>query len=400
MNRLPIVLGVMLGLAVAVAHAADNAIGVTASEIKIGTTMPFSGPASALGNTGKGLIAYVDLINERGGVGGRKINLIALDDGYMPPRAVEQTRKLIEQDEVAFIFSPLGTPSNSATIKYINGKKVPDAFIMTGAAKFARAAEYPYTTTALPSYETEARIYARFIEKARPGAKIGILYQNDDLGKDFVSGVKAVLRDAFAQRVVALPYEVADATVDSQILNLKNAGVDALLLATTPKFAAQAIKKTAEIGWQPLRIVNVVSSSVSATLKPAGLDNAKGVLSAVFYKDPADPAWKDSREADDYLAFVGKYLPGADAHDINYITGYNQGMILEHLLKQCGEDLSRDNINRQAHAIRDLQLPMILPGIRVNTSPENNQAWTQLQLQRWTGERWELIGSVLQADSD
>lgn len=384
-----------LVLGVTAAFAADNAPGVTATSVKIGGTFPFSGPASALGNTGKGLVGYVNAVNDRGGVGGRKIEYIALDDAYSPPKAVEQGRKLVEQDEVAFMFSVLGTPTNAATVKYFQSKKVPDAFIMTGGSRFTNTADFPYVTTGLPSYATEAQIFAKYVRKTKPGAKVGILYQNDDLGKDFVAGFKTIYGEDFATKVVTASYETSDPTVDSQILNLKAAGVDVLMIGGTPKFAAQAIRKTAEIGWKPLQILNIVSSSISATIKPAGPENAIGVVTSAFYKDPGDPRWANDPAVKDYRAWMEKYLPGADLYDINYITGYNQGGLLEQLLKQCGDDLSRENINRQAHAFKDFVLPMVLPGIKVTTSPTRNAAFAQLQLQRWNGEKWELFGDVI-----
>jgi branched-chain amino acid transport system substrate-binding protein len=395
----------LIGLFAALVASASNAplafsqtVGVTPTSIKIGGTFPFSGPASALGNTGKGLIAFINQINARGGINKRKIEYIALDDGYSPPKAVEQTRKLVEQDEVAFMFGPLGTASNAATIKYLNSKQIPDAFIMTGAARFTAASEFPYTTTALPSYLTEGKIYAKFIRTTRPNAKVGVLFQNDDLGKDLVAGLKLAMGDA-AGNVLTQAYEVADPTVDSQLLNLRSAGAEVLFIAATPKFAAQAIKKTAELGWKPLQIINLVSSSISATLKPAGVENAVGVVSSAFYKDMGDPRWKDDAGVKDYLAFAEKYLPGSDPTDINYVTGYNQGMILEKVLEQCGDDLSRESINKQIHNIEKFALPMVLPGITVTTSATNNSAFTQLQLQKWTGAKWELFGDVISADA-
>jgi branched-chain amino acid transport system substrate-binding protein len=387
-----------LVLSTMAAFAAENAPGVTATSVKIGGTFPFSGPASALGNTGKALIGYVNAVNDRNGVGGRKIDFLALDDAYSPPKSVEQGRKLVEQDEVAFMFSVLGTPTNSATVKYYQDKKIPDAFIMTGAARFAVATDFPYVTTALPSYAVEAQIFAKYVRAAKPGAKVGVLYQNDDLGKNFVEGFKTVYGADFPTQVVTASYETADPTVESQILTLKAAGVDVLMIGATPKFAAQAIRRTAEIGWKPLRIINIVSSSISATLKPAGLDNAVGVVTSAFYKDPSDARWADDAGVKDYRAFMAKYLAGSDLYDINYITGYNQGGILEQLLKQCGNDLSRENINRQAHAFKDFVLPMVLPGIKITTSATRNAAFTQLQLQRWTGEKWELFGDVIGAE--
>jgi branched-chain amino acid transport system substrate-binding protein len=371
--------------------------GVTATSIKIGSIFPFSGPASVLGNTGKGLIAYVKSINDNGGINGRKIDLIAYDDSYTPPKAVEQARKLVESDEVAFMFGELGTPGNSATVKYLNTKKIPDVFIVSGAHKFANFKDYPYTTTGLPSYDTEARIYAKFVGKSLPNAKIAILYQNDDLGKDFLNAFKDVLKDKAPEKFIAASYEVTDPTVDSQIVSLKASGAEALMIAATPKFAAQALRRLNDIAWKPLTIVNVVSSSVSATLQPVGLDKVVGVVSAAFFKDPNDSKWADDAGMRDYRKFFDKYLSGADFADLNYLTGFQQGAILAQLLKQCGDDLSRENIMKQARNIKELQLPTALPGIFVGTDAGNSQGWTQLQLQRWNGKVWEGFGEVLSA---
>ena len=381
----------------AAAQAADP-IGVTATSIKIGGTYAFSGPASAFGNTGKAVIAYVKMINERGGIGGRQIEYIALDDAYSPPKAVEQARKLVEQDEVAFIFGSLGTPTNSATLKYYLAKKVPHAFVMSGGSRFAVPADYPNATTALPSYATEAKVYAKYVRGSKPDGRVGILAQNDDVGKDFISGFKAVYGDQFTKLVTVATYEVTDATIDSQVLNLRSSGAETLMIAATPKFAAQALRKSAELGWKPLEILNVISSSISATLKPAGYENVQGVVTSVFYKDPSDTRWNDDEGMKAYRTFFDKYLVGADINDNNYLTGYNQGGLLEQLLKQCGGDLSRENVVVQMHAIKDLQLPMILPGILANTRPDQNAAFTQLKLQRWSGDKWEVFSDVIAAE--
>ncbi len=385
-------------LTLTTAAAAADAPGVTATEIKVGATFPFSGPASALGNAGKGLIAYVNQVNDRGGINGRKINLITYDDAYSPPKAVEHTRKLIESDEVAFMFGQLGTPSNSATNKYLTGKKIPSAFITTGATKFTDSKEYPLTTTSLPSYDTEGKVYAKYFRAELPNAKVGILYQNDDFGKDFLNAMKASYKDEAATKLVALPYEVADPTVDSQVVNLKASAPDAFLFAGTPKFAAQALRKMSEMGWKPLTVVNFVGASIGATFVPVGLDKVVGVVTAGFQKEPTDPKWKDDQGVKDFNAFAQKYLPGADLADQNYMFGYQQGMILEQLIKQSGNDLSRENILKQSKSIKDLTLPTALPGIKVNTSETVNQAYTQLQLQKWNGKSWDQFGSVLKAD--
>lgn len=378
---------------------ADAMPGVTATEIKVGAVFPFSGPASALGAVGKSLIAYVNYINEKGGVNGRKINLIALDDAYSPPKAVEQTRKLVESDEVAFVFSTLGTPSNLAISKYLAAKKIPQAFIVTGATRFTDFNEYPMITTGLPSYDTESRAYARYLAKEMPDAKIAILYQNDDLGKDFIAGFKSELKGAFDTKVVTSSYEVSQPTIDSQIVSLKSSGANVLLFAGTPKFAAQAIRKTHESGWKPLFITNLISSSIAAVLAPAGLDISTGVMTATYRKDPDDPKWANDAGVKMYRSFMEKYMPGADHADSNYFTGVHQGVVLETLLKQCGNDLSRENVLKQTRNIKGLKLPMSLPGIVVNTGPTNNKMYTQLNLQRWNGKAWDLVGGLINDDA-
>ena len=391
-------LGLIVLLAANTPVLADENPGVTATEVSIGAVFPFSGPASAVGLTGKAVTAYVQSINDRGGINGRKINLITYDDAYSPPKAVEHTRKLIESDEVAFMFGQLGTPSNSATNKYLTGKKIPSAFITTGATKFTDSKEYPLTTTSLPSYDTEGKVYAKYFRAELPNAKVGILYQNDDFGKDFLNAMKASYKDEAATKLVAIPYEVADPTVDSQVVNLKASAPDAFLFAGTPKFAAQALRKMNEMGWKPLTVVNFVGASIGATFVPVGLDKVVGVVTAGFQKEPTDPKWKDDQGVKDFIAFAQKYLPGADLADQNYMFGYQQGMILEQLIKQSGNDLSRENILKQSKSIKDLTLPTALPGIKVNTSETVNQAYTQLQLQKWNGKSWDQFGGVLKAD--
>jgi ABC-type branched-subunit amino acid transport system substrate-binding protein len=380
------------------APAAADTTGVTATEIKIGATFPYSGPASALGNVGKALAAYVTYINERGGVNGRKIKLLDLDDAYSPPKTVEQVRKLVESDEVAFMFSTLGTPSNLAIAKYLAGKKVPQAFIMTGASRFTDFNEYPFITTALPSYGTESRIYARYVAKKFPDAKIAILYQNDDLGKDFINGFKSEMKEAFDTKVVTAAYEISQPSIDSQIVSLKSSGAKVFLFAGTPKFSAQAIRKVHEIDWKPEYLTNLIATSIATVLAPAGLEISKGIVTATYRKDPDDPKWANDPGVKKYLAFMTKYMPGADIADANYFAGMHQGIILETLLKQCGDDLSRENILKQTRNIRGLALPLALPGIVVNTGPKNNQMYTQAQLQRWNGKNWELFGDVVNDD--
>ena len=380
---------------------AENGPGVTATEIKVGGTFPFSGPVSAVGTVGRGLLAYVSYLNDKGGVGGRKINYIALDDAYSPPKAVEQIRRLVEGDEVAFLFSQLGTPSTAATARYLAARKVPSIAILSGANAFAEFRNYPYITTALPSFDTEGRIYAKYLKRVlSPSAKIALLYQNDDLGKGYLNAFKAVFGEEFPRRVVLSSYELSEPTIESRIVNFKSANAEALFIAGTGKFAAQAIRKSNEIGWKPLTIINFPSGSTAGTIVPAGVNNSVGVVTGTFSKDPNDPKWNDDPDMANYKAMFAKYLPGADIADTGYLIGYRQGMLLEQLLRQCGDDLSRENILRQARSFKDLVLPTVLPGIKVNTNETNSQAWTQLQLQRWTGSTWELFGEVLDGNSD
>jgi branched-chain amino acid transport system substrate-binding protein len=389
---------VALLLALTAIPAGAETVGVSESEIKVGATFPFSGAASSLSNTGKGLIAYVNSVNDRGGINGRKINLVTYDDAYSPPKAVEQARKLLESDEVAFLFSPLGTPGIGATIKYVNGRKVPHLFVVSGATKFANFTEYPMTTTGLPSYNTEGRIYAKYITQTHPNAKIAILYQNDDLGRDFVAAFREILKDDFDRKVVVSPYEVSEPTIESRVVSLKSSGAQAFLIAGTPKFTAQAIKKANEIGWTPLVLINYVSSSVSATIVPAGVDKAVGVIAATVTKDPNDKKWEGDSGMKSYRAHFNKYLSGSDIGDNNYLFGTQQGQILEQVLKQCDGDLSRENIIKQARNIHGLVLPTLIPGITINTGADNSMAYTQLQLQRWSGSSWEPFGVVLGPD--
>lgn len=392
-----IIVATALAVFLAGGSARAETPGVTESEVKIGATFPFSGPASPLSNTGKGLIAYINSINDRGGINGRKINLVTYDDAYSPPKTVEQTRKLIESDEVAFLFGPLGTPGIAATIKYVNAKKVPHLFVVSGVSKFTNFAEFPMTTTGLLSYETEGRIYAKYITQTRPDAKIAILYQNDDLGKDFVNAFRGYLKDGFDKKVAISSYEVTEPTIDSHVMSLKASGAEAFLVAGTPKFAAQAIKKADEIGWKPLFLINYVSSSVSSTIVPAGPEKAVGIVAATISKDPSDKKWADDAGIKWYREYFAKYLPGADIGDSNYLYGTQQGQILEQVLKQCGNDLSRENILKQARSIHGLSLPTLVPGITINTGPDSSMAYTQLQLQRWTGNSWEQFGEVVSA---
>jgi ABC-type branched-subunit amino acid transport system substrate-binding protein len=381
------------------AFAADTP-GVTATEIKIGGVFPFSGPASSIGLVGKGVLAYVQSINDRGGINGRKINYIAMDDAYSPPKSVEHIRRLVDGEEVSFIFSQLGTAGNSATAKYLAVKGVPSIAIVSGSSKFTNVQDYPLMTTGLVSYDVEGQIYAKYLSRTVPTGKYAILYQNDDLGKDYVNAFRTFLKNDFDRRVVTAAYEVTEPTVDSQVVNLKSSGAEAFFIAGTPKFAAQAIRKAAEIGWKPTVIIDFPSSSIAGTLKPAGLDKSVGVIVGTINKDPTDPKWANDEGMKAYLAFFEKYLPGSDISNTSYLTGYQQGILLEQILKQCGDDLSRANILRQAKSLKDIEISTALPGIKVNTSAKNNMVWTQMRLQRWNGTSWELFGDVLDAASE
>ena len=382
-----------------VAVAADTP-GVTATEIKIGGVFPFSGPASSLGLVGRGLIAYIQSLNDRGGINGRKINYITYDDGYSPPKTVEHVRKLVESDEVAFMYGQLGTAGISATAKYLRTKGVPSIAIISGSAKFTNVSDYPLITTGLVSSDTEGKIYAKYLTKALPNAKYAILYQNDDLGKDYVNAFKSYLGKDFDGKVVSASYEVSEPTIDSQVTNLKSSGAEALVIAGTPKFAAQAIRQAYLIGWKATVIVNFPSGSVGGTLAPAGLDKSVGVIVGSTNKDALDESWKSDPGVQAYRAFFDKYLQGADLSNGSYLTGYQQGLVLEQILKQCGDDLSRKNILAQAKSLRDFVVPTALPGVKVNTSETENMIWTQMRLQRWTGSAWEAFGDVLDAKSD
>ncbi|MFL6790298.1 MAG: ABC transporter substrate-binding protein [Bradyrhizobium sp.] len=387
-------------LAVSTSAVAADTPGVTATEIKIGGVFPFSGPASSIGLVGRGLLAYVQSINDRGGITGRKINYIALDDAYSPPKAFEHARRLVESDDIAFMFGQLGTAGNSAVAKYLAAKAVPTIAVFSGASKFTNVKDYPLTTTGLVSYDTEGKIYAKYLTRALPTGKYAILYQNDDLGRDYVNAFKTVLGADFDKRVVTASYEVTEPTVDSQVVSLKSSGAQALFVAGTPKFAAQAIRRAAETGWKPTLIINYPSGSIGGTLKPAGLENSIGVIVGTMNKDPNDPRWSNDAGTKAFHAFFEKYLAGADITNTSYLSGYQQGMLLEQIIKQCGDDLSRANIIKQAKALKDFVQPTALPGIKINTSATNNMVWTQLQLQRWNGSSWEPVGEILDAGSE
>ncbi len=380
---------------VAPAVAAD-APGVTATEIKIGNTEAYSGPASAYGAIGKGESAFWTMINEQGGVAGRKINFISVDDGYNPAKTVEQTRKLVEQDGVAFLFNALGTPTNSAVHKYLNQKNIPQLFVATGADKWGDYKDFPWTMGWQPSYRTEAQIYAKYILKEKPNAKIAILYQNDDFGKDYVAGVKDVLGDKYAKMVVKeATYETSDPTIDSQVVTLQASGADTLITAAIPKFAAQTIRKVYDIGWRPTHFLTNVSLSVAAVMLPAGAEKGIGVITSNYGKDATDPAWKDDPGMNEWRAFMKKYMPGADMSDNNFVYAYGVSLTMLQVLKQCNGDFSRQNVMKQAANIHDLVLPTALPGVKVNTSPTNFHPIRQMQLQKWDGKTWVRFGDVI-----
>jgi len=370
--------------------------GVTDSEIKIGQTMPYSGPASAYGTIGKSEIAYFKMINDQGGINGRKINLISLDDSYSPPRTVEQIRKLVEEEQVLFTFQTLGTAANTAIQKYLNAKQVPQLFVATGATKWGDPTRFPWTMGWQPTYQHESQIYAKYLLQTKPDAKIGVLYQNDDYGKDYLKGFKDGLGDKAAKMIVAeVTYEPSDATVDSQIVTLQGSGADTFFNITTPKFAAQAIRKSYDIGWRPLHFLNVVSTSVAAVLQPAGLEKSVGLISIGYVKDPTDPLWKDDKAVKDYLAIMKKYYPDGNTNDSLNIYGMSAAQTLVQVLKQCGDDLTRENVMRQAANLKDLEIPTLLPGIRINTSPTDFYPIEQVQLIRFDGKTWVRFGELL-----
>ncbi len=396
------------GTAIAIALSASAAYaqkkydtGASDTEIKVGQTVPFSGPASAYATIGKAQAAYIKMVNEQGGVNGRKINYIQYDDAYSPPKTVEQVRKLVESDEVLLTFQLIGTPSNAAVQKYLNQKKVPQLFAATGASKFTDPKNFPWTIGFNPNYQTEGRIYAHYILTNYPNAKIGVLYQNDDLGRDYIAGLKAGLGDKAATMIVAeTSYEVADPTIDSQIVQLKTVGADLVFDASTPKFAAQAIKKIADLGWKPVHILDINATSVGAVMKPAGLENSKGVISVNYGKDPLDPTWKDDAGMKRYFAFMAKYYPEGDKDSSFNTYGYSTSQLLVEVLKRCGDDLTRENVMKQATNLNGIQLDLALPGIVGSTSPTDYRVNKQLQMMKFNGERWELFGPIIEDDAN
>ncbi len=375
--------------------------GASDTEIKIGNINAYSGPASAYSVIAKTQDAYFKMINDKGGINGRKINYISYDDGYSPPKAVEQTRKLVESDGVLFIFNPLGTPTQSAVHKYMNTKKTPQLFIASGSSKWDDAKNFPWTMGFQPSYRSEGRIFAKYILANKPDAKIGILYANDDFGKDYLLGLKDVLGDKASKMIIAEEsYENSEPTIDAHIVKLKNSGADVFVNISTPKFAAQAIKKMHEIGWKPMHLLTDVSISIGAVMKPAGFDAAEGILSAGYLKDAADPQWKDDAGMKKFMAFVDKYMPGANVTDANMVYGYASAQTMAHVLEKAGDNLTRENIMKQAASINNFEPDTILPGIHVKTSAADFAPIEQLKMMKFHDGKWDLFGDVLSAETN
>ena len=386
----------VIGMTAGAAAQKKYGPGVTDTEIKLGQTMPYSGPASAYAAIGRAESAYFKMINDAGGVNGRKITLISLDDGYSPPKTVEQVRKLVEQEEVLALYGMLGTATNNAVHRYVNTRKVPHLLLATGSSTLVDPANFPWTLVFNPSYSAEGQIYARYLLKNRPGAKIAVLYQNDDFGKDVLKGLKDGLGAAGAKMIIAeASYEVSDPTVDSQVLTLQASGADTFINVATPKFAAQAIRKAYDSGWKPLQIVSNVSTSVSGVLGPAGLDKAVGLMTLGYLKDPNDPQWKDDARMLEWRAFMARYNREADPKDVFNIYGYTSAQVMVQILKQCGNDLTRENVMRQAAGIKALTLPLTVPGIVASTSPSDYRLFKQAQLSRFNGTLWQVFGDLL-----
>ncbi len=379
------------------AARAATVVGVTKTEILIGHTIPYSGPASAYGVIGKGHAAFFKRLNDQGGIAGRKINFVSLDDGYSPPKTVEMVRRLVEQDQVAFLFNTLGTPNNSAIHKYVNQKKVPHLFLSTGADKWGDPKNFPWTIGWQPSYRTEAQIYAKYIRKNAPSAKVAVLYQNDDFGKDYLIGLKDAFGAGYGKSVVKeLSYEVTDATIDSQAVTMQGSGADVVVTAATPKFAAQMIRKIYDMGWKPMHFMTNVSNSVGAVITPAGPEKAVGMMSSAYLKDPTDPSWANDAGMNDWRAFMKQYIPDGDLTDGGYVFSYGVCNTLVQVLKQCGDDFSRENVMKQATSLKNLEIPTLLPGITVSTSADNYHPIRQMQLTKWSGKTWERFGEIIE----
>jgi branched-chain amino acid transport system substrate-binding protein len=397
-TRSTLALALLAALAMAATPALAQTVGVTATEIKVGNTNPYSGPASAYGTIGKAITAYFKKVNDEGGVNGRKINFITYDDAYTPPKTVEMVRRLVEQDQVALVFQTLGTPSNSSIHKYMNQQKVPHLFVATGATKWGDPKNFPWTMGWQPNYQAEGHIYAQYVQKTVKDAKIGILYQNDDYGKDYLKGFKDGLGEA-AKKLIVMEqtYEVTDPTIDSQIVNLKNSGANVFFNITIPKFAVQAIKKAHDIGWKPVHLLNNVSASVGVVMRPAGAEASKDAISVQYFKDPTDPEFANDPAMKEWKAFMAKYYPEGNQQDSFNVYGVLVSQTLVQVLKQCGNDLSRANIMKQAANIKDLSLPLLLPGVKVNTSPTDFYPIEQEQLIRFDGEKWVRFGELYDA---
>ena len=370
------------------------------TEIKIGNVEAYSGPASAYGIIGKTEEAYFKMINDNGGINGRKINFISYDDGYSPPKTVEQIRKLIESDEVFLVFNALGTPTQTAVQKYQNTKKVPQLFLATGASKWNDPKDFPWTMGFQPSYRVEARIFAKYILKEKPNGKIAVFYQNDDFGKDYVLGLKEILGDKASSMIVAEEsYETTEPSIDSHIVKLKGTGADVFVNISTPKFAAQAIKKMAELEWKPMHLMTDVAISIGAVMKPAGFEASEGVLSAGYLKDPSDPQWKDDAGMKKFMAFIEKYMPGANISDTNLAYGYAAAQTMVQVLQQCGDTLTRENVMKQAASLKGFAPDTLIPGITINTSPTDFAPIEQLKMMRFTNGKWDLFGDIISAET-
>jgi branched-chain amino acid transport system substrate-binding protein len=373
--------------------------GATDTEIKIGNVEAYSGPASAYGVIGKTEDAYFKMINDAGGINGRKISFISYDDGYSPPKTVEQVRKLIESDEVLLVFNALGTPTQTAVQKYQNTKKVPQLFVATGASKWNDPKDFPWTMGFQPSYRVEARIFAKYILKTKPGAKVAVFYQNDDFGKDYVAGLKDVFGDKASGLIVAEEsYETTEPSIDSHIVKLKGTGADVLVNITTPKFAAQTIKKLAELEWKPMHLMTDVSISIGAVMKPAGFEASEGILSAGYLKDASDPQWANDDGMKKFKAFIDKYMPGANIADANLVYGYAAAQTMVQVLKQAGDDLTRENVMKQAASLKDFAPDTTLPGIKVNTSATDFAPIEQLKMMQFKNGKWDLFGDIISAE--
>jgi len=397
---------VLIGLAAATLAVAGSAagqkkydLGASDTEIKIGQTMPYSGPASSYGTIGRAEAAYFQMINEQGGVNGRRLTLISLDDGYSPPKTVEQVRRLVEDDGVLFIFQSLGTPTNTAIQKYLNARKVPQLFVATGATKWGDPQNFAWTMGWQPSYQSESRIYAKYLLRYKPNAKVAVLYQNDDAGKDYLKSLRDGLGSNGPIIVKEQSYEVTDASVESQIVTLQASGADVFFIEAVPKFAAQAIRKSYDIGWRPLGLLVNVSASVASVLEPAGLDKSAGLITALYLKDPTDPQWQKDKTFKDWVEWMKKYYPQGDLTDSFNVYGYSAAQTLVQVLRQCGDDLTRENVMRQAANLKNLRLPMLLPGIEVNTAADDFYPIEQMQLARFDGKRWVLFGEVITGES-